>query len=60
MLLKSVEIFAIIPITIIIKNFTILPKVKYKESARILQFLLNINLKHKYTEKNYENGNTTK
>jgi len=60
MLLKSVEMFAISPNMMIIKNFKMLPNVKYRESAKILQFLLKINLKHKYTEKNSEKGKTKK
>lgn len=42
------------------KNLHIFPKVKYKESARILQFLLKISLKQRYTAKNSEKGKTTK
>ena len=60
MLLKSVDILAIIHIMMIMRNLRILPKVKNSESARILQFLLNMRRKHKYIEKNSENGNNTK
>lgn len=60
MLLKSVDIFPIMPKIIMTKNLKIFPNVKYKESAKILQFLLRISLKHKYTEKNSENGKIAK
>lgn len=59
-LLKSVDMLPIIPKIIMTKNFKMFPNVKYKESARILQFLLRISLKHKYTEKNSENGKIAK
>lgn len=60
MLLKSVCMLATRPNAMRINILSIFPKVKYSESARILQFLLNISLKQKYTAKNSENGNTTK
>lgn len=60
MLLKSVAILANRPKIITIKCLQMFPNVKHNESAKILQFLLNISLKHKYTAKNYEKGRTTK
>ena len=47
MLLKSVDMLANIPKIMTTKNLHIFPRVKYKESASILQFLLNINLKQR-------------
>ena len=60
MLLKSVDMLANMPKIMTTKNLHIFPKVKYKESARILQFLLKISLKQRYTAKNSEKGKTTK